>query len=420
VSRRALLEQLFRAALDAVDGERAVARALSADAADDRPLFAVGAGKAACAMAQGAVSALRERLGGGLVVTRDGYGFEVARFEVLEAAHPLPDARGAAAAERTLERLRTLDPAADLLVLLSGGASALWTAPVAGVALAEKRELTDRLLRAGAPIEALNAVRKHLSRIKGGGLARAAGGRRVLTLALSDVAGDRLDVIGSGPTAPDPSTYADALDALERFRVEVPASIRHHLTAGAAGRHPETPGPGDPLFERVEHRIVAALGDAIQGAADAAAARGLGASVLGRVLEGEARDCAERLAKRARSHTGGNLQLLVGGGEPTVTVRGAGRGGRAQELALAFALAIEGASGIAALFAGTDGSDGPTDAAGAIVDGSSVARARAAGLDPRAHLDRNDSHPLLAATGDLLVTGPSRTNVTDLALIALG
>jgi hydroxypyruvate reductase len=170
----------------------------------------------------------------------------------------------------------------------------------------------------------------------------------------------------------------------------------------------------------VEHRIVAALGDAVQGAADAAAARGLGASVLGRVLEGEARDCAERLAKRARSHTGGNLQLLVGGGEPTVTVRGMGRGGRAQELALAFALAIEGASGIAALFAGTDGSDGPTDAAGAVVDGSSIARARAAGLDPRAHLDRNDSHPLLAATGDLLVTGPSRTNVTDLALIALG
>ena len=420
MSQRALLEQLFRAALEAVDGETAVARALSSRSAGDRPVFAVGAGKAACAMAQGAAAALGSRLRGGLVVTRDGYGFDVAGFEVLEASHPLPDDRGVAAADRTLEWIRSLDPDADLLVLLSGGASALWTAPVAGVALEHKRDLTDRLLRAGAPIQDLNAVRKHLSRIKGGGLACAAGARSVLTLALSDVAGDRLDVIGSGPTAPDPSTYADALNVLERFKVEAPESVRSHLIAGTAGRRPETPGPGDPLFARVEHRIVATLEDAVRAALDEAAARGLQTRPLGRVLEGEARICARRLAEQARSGAAGSLKLLAGGGEPTVTVRGPGRGGRAQEAALAFALAIEGESRIAALFAGTDGSDGPTDAAGAVVDGSTVARARAAGLDPRTHLDRNDSHALLEATGDLLVTGPTRTNVTDLVLIALG
>jgi hydroxypyruvate reductase len=420
VSQRALLEQLFRAALKAVDGEAAVSLALSSCGAGDRPVFAVGAGKAACAMAQGAATALGSRLRAGLVVTREGYGFDVAGFEVLEASHPLPDARGAAAADRTLEWVRSLDLGADLLVLLSGGASALWTAPVAGVSLEHKRDLTDLLLRAGAPIQDLNALRKHLSRIKGGGLARAAGARSVLTLALSDVEGDRLDVIGSGPTSPDPSTYADALNVLDRFRVEAPESVRSHLIAGSSGRHPETPGPGDPLFAHVEHRIVATLQDALRGALDEAAARGLQTEPLGRVLDGEARDCARRLAKQARSGAAGNLKLLAGGGEPTVTVRGPGRGGRAQEAALAFALAIEGESRIAALFAGTDGSDGPTEAAGAVVDGSTVARARAAGLDPRTHLERNDSHALLEATGDLLVTGPTRTNVTDLVLIALG
>jgi hydroxypyruvate reductase len=420
VSRRALLEEIFRAALESVDGERAVARALPEPRREARPVFLAGAGKAVCAMARGAAGFLGDRLRGGLLVTKDGHGLAVPGCEVLEASHPLPDARGVATAERTFDAVRSLDPEAELWVLISGGASALWTAPVPGVALSEKREVTDRLLRAGAGIEDLNAVRKHLSRIKGGGLARAAGERAILTLLLSDVEGDRLDVIGSGPTAPDPSTFADALEVLERFPIEVPGSVRRHLTDGAAGRCAETPDAGDPLFARVEYRVVATLEDALHAAARAAETRGLRASGLGRVLVGEARDCAKRIAKLARSRTARGAHVIVGGGEATVTVRGSGRGGRAQEAALAFALEIEGESGIVALFAGTDGTDGPTDAAGAVVDGSTVARARAAGLDPRTHLDRNDSHPLLEATGDLLVTGPGRTNVTDLVLVAVG
>jgi glycerate-2-kinase len=417
LSRRALLESLFRTGVAAVEGGSATARAL---APGDCTLHLLAAGKAACAMARGAVGVLGDRLAGGLAVTKDGHGTPVAGIEVIEASHPLPDARSVAAAERALETAAALDREVELLVLISGGASALWTAPVEGVSLDSKRALTDQLLRAGAGIEDLNAVRKHLSRIKGGGLARAARSRRIRTLALSDVRGDRLDVIGSGPTAPDPTTYADALRVLDRFAVTAPADVRAHLAAGARGERPETPKPGDPGFERVEHHIVGSLAVALDAVEAAAIERGLRVVRLPEDLYGEARDCGRRLAERARSEPGSGPVLLLAGGEPTVTVRGPGRGGRAQEAALALALAIEGEPDVAALVCGSDGTDGPTDAAGACVDGESVRRARAAGLDAQLHLERNDAYPLLQASGDLIFTGPTDSNVTDLALVAVG
>lgn len=418
---RSELCEIFRAALDAVHGGRAVERALRGESPRP-PVFVLGAGKAACAMASGVCDVLGERVREGLVVGADGALESVPGIEVRAAGHPLPDARGVAAAEAALAFARRTPSDATLLVLISGGASALWPAPVSGVTLDAKRSLTDLLLRSGVPIRDLNAVRKHLSRIKGGGLARVCGAGRVLTLLVSDVSGDAVDAIGSGPTAPDPTRYADAERVL-RDAVgldAVPRAVREHISAGVAGRVPETPKPGNRCFDAVEHRVVATLADALAAAASAGSARGLAVHALGEALRGEARELAPGLGAQARELRSAPPALLVAGGEPVVHVRGAGRGGRAQELALAFALEIDGEEGLSALFAGTDGSDGPTDAAGAVVDGTTAARARALGLEPRDHLDRNDAYPLLRATGDLLLTGPTHTNVTDLALIRAG
>jgi glycerate-2-kinase len=417
VSAPEILGEIYREALAAVHAGRAVERALAGWDADRVELLAVG--KAACAMAAGARAALGPRLRGGLAVTKPAHGFPVAGVEVREAGHPLPDARGAAAAEQALARAAaSKDP---LLVLVSGGASALWPAPVAGVSLEDKRATTELLLRSGADIAALNAVRKHLSRIKGGGLARAAAGRRVLALLVSDVAGDAPDAIGSGPTAPDPTTYADALRALRRADLleRVPRSVRGHLEAGAAGRSDETPKPGDEIFARVEHRIVARLADALRAASAAARARGFEVRDLGRALDGDVAEVARSLARHVRA-AGSRRVILVAGGEPTLVVRGGGVGGRAQHLALALALELEGERGWTALCAGSDGTDGITSAAGAAVDAGTLARARASGLDPADHLARRDTHPLLRAIGALVETGPTHTNVNDLALVALG
>jgi glycerate-2-kinase len=414
VGREALVA-IWRAAVGAVHAGRALEPALASGSfAPEIELLAVG--KAASAMAEAARRVLGERLVGGLVTTKDGHGRALPGLDLREASHPLPDARGLAAAESALERAAGGPRTRDLLVLVSGGASALWPAPVRGVSLADKRAVTDALLRAGADILETNAVRKHLSRIKGGGLARAAAGRRVATYLISDVAGDPPDAIGSGPTAPDPTTHRSALDALARHGLldSIPAAARAHLEAGAQGRVPETPKPGDACFARVEHRVVATLDDALVAAGRAARERGLASVALGRALDGEAELVARALASRALE---GAAALFVAGGEPTVRVRGHGRGGRMQHAALAFALAIEGQAEVIALFAGTDGSDGPTPAAGAIVDGSTAARARALGFDPAAHLARADSFPLLEATGDLLVSGPTDTNVGDVALV---
>ena len=406
---------LWQAALAAGDPAPLVRRHLAA--VDARRVLVLGCGKASGAMARAAEETLGERIADGFVVVKDGYTVPLARVRLAEAGHPVPDARGLAASARLLELARGAGEADLVLFLVSGGGSALTPAPAPPVTLAEKREVTRLLLAAGATIAELNAVRKHLSRFKGGQLARAARPASVLTLALSDVIGDPLDVIASGPTAPDPTTFRDALDVLRArgLGARAPASVRERLEAGRRGEVEETPKPGDRVFERVEN-IVVGNNALVTDAALAAAGRlGYRAELLTRALEGEARHVARDLVARARRLP--PRACLIAGGETTVTVRGRGRGGRCQELALAAALELTSGEPLTLLAAGTDGTDGPTDAAGAIVDAGTVGRARAAGADPWRALDDNDAHTLLAASGDLLVTGPTNTNLLDLYLV---
>jgi hydroxypyruvate reductase len=380
-------------------------------------VIVLGCGKASAAMARTAESILGDRIGGGFVVVKDGYAVPTRRVAIAEAGHPVPDARGEAAARRLLESAAAATAADLVLVLLSGGASALTPAPAAGIALAEKQAVTRLLLGAGATINELNAVRKHLSRLKGGQLARVAAPARVLTLVLSDVIGDPLDVIGSGPTAPDPTTFRDAADVLAARvpAADVPASVRVRLAAGLRGEVPETPKPGDPLFERVTH-VVAGNNDVVVAAAAREAERlGWVPHVLTRSLQGEARDAARSILDHARRLV--PPACLIAAGETTVTVRGPGRGGRCQEFALAAALALEPDDPLVILAAGTDGTDGPTPAAGAIVDRATRQRIVASGLDPAAALAANDAYTGLGAGGDLLVTGPTNTNLLDVYLV---
>ncbi len=368
-------------------------------------------------MAAAVEEVLGDRITAGLVVVKDGYTAPTRKVELVEAGHPVPDTRGLQAAGRLLALARQAGPDDLVLVLVSGGGSALTPAPAPPVTLAEKQALTRLLLAAGATIDELNAVRKHLSLLKGGQLARAASPARVVTLVLSDVIGDRLDVVASGPTAPDPTTFRDALAVLDARvgRQRVPASVRARLEAGARGEVGETPKPGDPLFARVEHVVVGNNELIVQAAAEAAARLGYTAHVLTRSLAGEAREAARRLVTQARRLA--PPACLIAAGETTVTVRGAGRGGRCQELALAAALELRPDEPLVVLAAGTDGTDGPTDAAGGLVDAGTADRGRAAGRDPAAALADNDAHTFLAAAGGLVVTGPTNTNLLDLYLV---
>ena len=385
----------------------------------DRPysrVFLLGAGKASGAMAAAAEEVVGDRVAGGFVVVKDGYGARVQRVEIAEAGHPVPDARGLAASARLLEVARSAGESDLVLFLVSGGGSALTPAPAPPITLAEKQELTRLLLASGATIGELNAVRKHLSLFKGGQLARAAWPATVLTLALSDVIGDPLDVIASGPTAPDPTTFADALEVLSRRGVSarVPSSIMRRLQAGCAGEIDETPKPSDVLFDRVRNVVIG--NNALVTDAAVATARRLGfqADLMTRELQGEARDVARDFVARARRLA--PPACLIAGGETTVTVRGQGKGGRCQEFALAAALELTPSDRITILAAGTDGTDGPTDATGAIVDAGSIARGAAAGADARRALGDNDAYAFLRASADLVVSGPTRTNLLDLYL----
>ena len=376
----------------------------------DGRVLAIGCGKASGAMAAALEDVLGDRLAEGLVVVKDGYAVTTRRVQIVEAGHPVPDARGEAAARAMLHRLRGLSEPDVVFLLISGGGSALMPAPTPPVTLEEKRTVTRLLLGAGASIGELNAVRKHLSLIKGGQLARIAAPARVVALVLSDVIGDPFDVIASGPAAPDLSTFGVAIDVLRRRGVwqTVPASVRERFDAGRRGEIEETPKPGDPVFARVSHHVIG--NNALVADAAIARARVLGYRpvLLTRALEGEARDVARDLIARAQALE--PPACLVAAGETTVTVKGPGSGGRCQELALAAACAIDGVSGLTVLAGGTDGTDGPTDAAGAVVDGASAARMRAAGSDARAALDANDANRALRMAGDLLVSGPTRTD----------
>ena len=415
---RELLVGLYREALAAVEPAAAVARALRARPLPDAPVTLLACGKAACAMARGALEVLGPRVERGEVCTADGAAFDLGRLRVREAGHPLPDERGLAAALAALALARGTRAPSRLLVLLSGGASALWCAPAPGLELADKLRTTESLLAAGAPIERVNAVRKHLSAIKGGRLALASGTEKIATLAVSDVRGDAPDRIGSGPTAGDPTRFADACAALEEHGLarSVPPRVAAHLRAGAAGEREETP----ESVPSERYQVVAALDHALEGARAAAERRGLRARVLGATLYGDVQDVAERLAEETRRARRQGDELLIAGGEPDVRVRGPGRGGRCQELALRLARNLSGGPPVTALCAGSDGRDGPTDAAGALIASDSLESAGLGDAEVERALARSDSYPLLDSLGGLLRTGPSGTNVADLALLRIG
>jgi len=386
-------------------------------------VFVVGAGKGSARMAAGLEAMLGDGIAAGVVITKYGYLEPLRRVALVEAGHPLPDAAGLEGARRMIDLVGQATSKDLVIVLLSGGGSALLPMPVEGIPLEEKSATTGLLLRSGATITEVNAVRKHISRLKGGGLARLAAPASVITLNLSDVLGNPLDAIASGPTVPDPTTFADALGILDRFglRDRLPPSVRRHLEMGASGQRPETPKPGNPIFERVQTVVVGDIMLAAGAAVEQAQALGYRASLQGTDVEGEAHQVGMRFGGMVRDARSPTAQVrapacLVMGGETTVTVRGTGRGGHNQELALGAAAPIAGLPQTLVAAFGTDGTDGPTDAAGAVVDGTTLARARARGLDPGAALADNDTYAFFDALDDLIVSGPTNTNVNDLWL----
>ena len=407
----ALLRQLFDAAIAAADPARTIATALPA--APRGRTIVVGAGKASAAMAC-AVEAQWHHPLEGLVVTRYGHAVPTRRIAVAEAGHPVPDVAGLQAATRVAKLIRSLKGEDLVLCLISGGGSALLALPPAGVPLAELQSVSRSLLDCGANIREMNCVRRHLSQLQGGRLAARCAPAQVVTLLISDVPGDDPAAIASGPTAADPSTCADALRILDRYAIQVPAGVRSFLERGSD----ETIKPGDPRLARVEQRIIASPQASLEAAAQLARAHGVTPLILGDSLEGEAREVGRVHAGIARQvqRFGQPLQrpcVLLSGGETTVTVRHRGRGGRNGEFLLGAVLALDGLPGVYALAADTDGIDGTENNAGASAGPDSLARAHALGLDPRACLDANDAYSLFAALGDLVVTGPTRTNVND-------
>ena len=391
-----------------------------------RRVVLVGAGKAGAPMAHAAAEIVGDAVGAGLVIVKEGHLGEPLdpRVEIVEAAHPVPDERGAQAAARMAELLGGLREGDLALVLISGGGSALSTWPAPGLTLAHLQAMTAALLRCGAPIGAINALRKHTTRLFGGQLARLAQPAQVAALIVSDVIGSPLDVIGSGPTAPDPTTYADAWAIVQRYELadQLPAELTEHLRRGLAGGLPETPKPGEALWARVHNTVIASNAVAAQAALAAARERGWRAQVLTTYLEGEAREIGKVAAALAREQAQlgapDRPALMICGGETTVTIRGDGLGGRNQELALGAVAGLAGLPGALVVALATDGGDGPTDAAGAVASGDTLARAGALGLAPDEFLRRNDAYHFFAPLGDLLRPGPTLTNVNDLLFVA--
>ncbi|HLY57295.1 MAG TPA: glycerate kinase [Stellaceae bacterium] len=410
---RALLRDLFDAAM-----RRALPSVCLPPHLPARPkgrTIVVGAGKAAASMAAAVEAHWDGRLEG-LVVTRYGHAVPCRHIEVVEAAHPVPDAAGMQAARRILERVQGLTPDDLVLALISGGASALLALPARGITLDEKQAINRALLRSGANIAEMNCVRKHLSAIKGGRLAAAAAPARVVTLMISDVPGDDPAVIGSGPTIADPTTFADACAVLKKYELEPSPAVIARFEAATD----ETPKPGDPCFANAEPHMIVTPRDALEAAAAVAEVQGYRAVMLGDALEGEARELAAEHAALAKSRAGEAPLALLSGGETTVTVRGKGRGGRNAEYLLALAVALDGAPGIAAIAGDTDGIDGTEDNAGAIVLPDTLARAASLGADAAAYLAANDAYGFFEKLGDLVVTGPSLTNVNDFRAILIG
>ena len=420
---RELLESLFRTAVAAAHPSQCLPPNLPEPPQRGR-LVVLAAGKAAGSMTEAAEQHYLGRIAedrlAGIAVTRHGYGRPTRHIPIVEAGHPVPDEAGLKGTERALALAQAAGADDLVLVLLSGGASANWIAPAAGITLAEKQAVTRALLRSGAAIGDMNTLRKHLSRIKGGRLARLAYPAKLVTLAISDVPGDDPSVIGSGPTVPDPTTLEDARDIVARFRLDLPAAVSRALDDPGN----ETPKPGDNVFAGSDYRIVARPADALRAAQGRAIAAGYECVVLGDRLQGEAREVAAEHARLARDlGAQGRRVVVLSGGELTVTLRGQGRGGPNQEYSLALAIHLDGAAGISALAADSDGTDGgsgrPDDPAGAFVDPTTLRRARGAGLDPAAFLADNDSTGFFNGIGDLFVPGPTFTNVTDFRAIVV-
>ncbi|MFO0774812.1 MAG: glycerate kinase [Nitrospiraceae bacterium] len=437
MSVRALLHRIIRAALEAVDPAQALARQVAVHRdrltigrvvyrlGPRRRVIVVGAGKAAAGMAVAIEAIFGRRITGGCVVTAYGHARRPQLVDVLEASHPIPDAAGVDAA-RDIARIVGEARAQDLLiVLLSGGASSLLVALATGITLRDKQRVTEALLRSGATIQEVNTVHKHLSSLKGGQLA-ARTRARIVTLILSDVLGDDLSSIGSGPTVPDPTTFADARAILRRYRLweKLPSSVKRHLEMGCTGQIPDTPKPGASHSRRTQHVIIANNQTALSAAARELSAAGIRTFVLSTMLTGEAREAGALFGALAQQIAGRGRPLarpccVLAGGELTVTVTGRGVGGRAQEFALSAARHISGLGRAWVIGFGTDGRDGPTDAAGAIVDGQTWARAQRQGLQPSRALTRHNVYPLLKRLRCLLRTGPTGTNVNDLYLLLM-
>lgn len=426
---------IFEAAVRAVDAEQCVRSFVSRDRqslrvadqsyglSDYDRVLVVGAGKASPRMAVPLVDVLGDDLSGGAINTKYEHAEEIGKIEVVECGHPVPDQAGVDGTNRILELLDGADEKTLVICLLSGGGSAIMPAPVEGCSLEDKQETTRLLLECGANIVELNAVRKHLSKVKGGGLARAAFPATVVALMLSDVIGDPMDVIASGPTVPDTSTFKTCREIFDKYEIfdQLPASVKARMEAGLAGDVADTPKPGDEALSRVQNVVVGSNGLAVAAAEEKARELGYHTLKLTTRLEGEAKEIANvhtSIAKEILS-TGTPVSMpacVIAGGETTVTVRGSGKGGRNQEMALAAALQLRGWDGCLFLSGGTDGTDGPTDAAGAVSDGQTITRAEAEGLSAIEYLKNNDAYHFFKPLGDLLMTGPTGTNVADVAL----
>ena len=415
---RQFLHDLYASAVDAVSAEKCLPAFLPPPSKLGRTLV-IGAGKGAAAMAK----TVEDNWPGsitGLVVTRYGHGAACKQIEVIEAAHPVPDNAGRQAAARILQMVQGLTENDLVLCLISGGGSALLALPGDGISLEQKQAINKALLKSGAAISEMNCVRKHLSAIKGGRLALACAPARVVTLLISDVPGDDPGIIASGPTLPDPTTCLDALAVLRKYAIDVPANIEQHLVSGAG----ETPKLGDPRFAHNSAHVIATAQDALEAAAASARAAGITPYILSDGIEGEARDVAlvhAAIAKQVAKHGQPFSKpcVLISGGETTVTVRGTGRGGRNAEFLLSLAVALDGHPGIHAIACDTDGIDGSEDNAGAVLAPDSLARADALGVSAKKLLENNDGYGFFSKLDDLVVSGPTRTNVNDFRAILI-
>ena len=427
---------IFQAGVKAVDPAHAIKKHLMLEgnrltagetiydlAAFDR-ISVIGAGKASAAMARAMEEILDKRLNSGLVITKYNHALPLDKVQVIEAGHPVPDLAGFRGAQKIIQFLEQRNEKDLVFFLISGGGSALLPYPHEGLTLEDKRDVTKILLAVGANIQEINTLRKHLSQVKGGRLAKIAHPATLISLILSDVIGDDLDSIASGPTVPDRSTFRDCVDIVEKYQItdRLPSVIMDIFNKGIRGEIEDTPEAGDPAFERTQNLIIGSNIKAVEEAAKKATELGYNTLILSTFIEGETRDVAgvhAAIAKEILS-SGNPIErpaCVISGGETTVTIRGGGKGGRNQEFSLAAAIDIDGLENVVLLSAGTDGTDGPTDAAGAISDGATVVRARKLGMDPNHYLRENDSYHFFKALGDLILTGPTFTNVMDLRLV---